>query len=100
VFWPDLILMTALGVFTAGFTGYLIFGPLSFRHLQDREATSAAGAHAFAPMFWGYLLRGDYRVRVDRNLDALATPARIMLWLSLIGGIASVAAMLMRNALT
>lgn len=97
MYWPDFILMLALGVWTAGFTGYVIFGPLSYRHLMDRQATAGAGEHAFAPAFWRYLVRGDYRACADRNLDALATPARIMLWLVVAGGAGSIAAFIVRG---
>ena len=97
MFWPDFLLMVALGVWTAGFTGYVIFGPLCYRHLMDYEATGGAGKHAFAAAFWRYLMRGDYRARGDRNLDALATPARIMLWLNLFGCPASIIAFSLRG---
>lgn len=85
MFWPDLVLMTGLGILTAGVTGYLIFGPLSYRHLMDREAESGLGGTSFAPAFWVFLLSGRYRALNDRALDPLATPARIMLWVMAIG---------------
>jgi hypothetical protein len=85
MFWPDLVLMIGLGVLTAGVTGYLIFGPLSFRHLEDRGAEGGLGGSSFAPSYWAFLLRGRYRALADRALDPLATPARIMLWTIAIG---------------
>lgn len=85
MFWPDLVLMTGLGILTAGFTGYLIFGPLSFRHLEDRQAEAGLGGTSFAPAFWAFLLSGRYRALKDRALDPLATPARIMLWTMAVG---------------
>jgi hypothetical protein len=97
MFWPDMVLMTALGVLTAGVTGYLIFGPLSYRHLMDREAEGGLGGSAFAPGFFAWLLRGDYRAMNDRGLDPLATPARIMLWTTAIGAIGSVVGVWLRG---
>ncbi len=85
MFWPDLVLMTGLGILTAGATGYLIFGPLSYRHLMDREAEAGLGSHAFAPAFCLFLLSGRYRAMRDRALDPLATPARVMLWVIALG---------------
>jgi hypothetical protein len=85
VFWPDFVLMVGLGILTAGFTGYLIFGPLSFRHLEDREAHEGLGGTSFAPTYWMFLLSGRYRALRDRGLDPLATPARIMLWTMAVG---------------
>lgn len=94
--WLDFWLMLALGAWTAGLTGYLIFGPLSYRHQQDHERTEGIGGHAFAWPFFVWLTVGGYRVHRDRNLDALATPARIMLWLMVVGGIIALWLLAMR----
>jgi hypothetical protein len=80
-----LLLVTGIGL--SGATGYLIFGPLAYRHLQDRNA--AVGAHAFAPSYLAYVLLGRFRAARDRNLDGLATPAQVLLWCSVIGAVGS-----------
>ena len=82
-------ILLAVGIGLSGATGYLIFGPLAYRHLQDRKA--AVGAHAFAPSYLGYLLRGDFRARGDRNLNGLATPAQVLLYCAIVGVVAAVA---------
>jgi hypothetical protein len=81
------ILLLATGIGLAGATGYLIFGPLAYRHLQDRRQT--VGAHAFSPSYLSYLLRGHYRARNDANLNGLATPARVLLICALVGAAAA-----------
>jgi hypothetical protein len=80
-----LLLATALGL--SGATGYLIFGPLAYRHLQDREQT--VGGHAFAPRFLGFLLSGRFRTLGDRNLNGLATPAQVLLICAISGAVLS-----------
>jgi hypothetical protein len=97
MFWPDLVLMTGLGILTAGVTGYLIFGPLSYRHLMDREAETGLGGNAFAPTFFAFLLSGRYRAMRDRALDPLATPARVMLWTIAVGIVGSTVGVIMRT---
>jgi hypothetical protein len=80
-----LLLVTGIGL--SGATGYLIFGPLAYRHLQDRNA--AVGGHAFAPSYLAYVLLGRFRAARDRNLNGLATPAQLLLWCSVIGAAGS-----------
>lgn len=87
-----LLLVTGIGL--SGATGYLIFGPLAYRHLQDRKAT--VGAHAFAPAYLAYVFRGRFRALGDRNLNGLATPAQVLLWCSLIGAGGSALLLLLR----
>ena len=83
------LLVLTTGVGLSGITGYLIFGPLVFRHMQDRDST--VGHHAFSPAFLGYVLRGDFRSQGDNNLNGLATPAQLLLWSCILGGISSFA---------
>ncbi len=74
--------LLALALAIAGFTAFVIFWPLMLVHVRDRHPgmLAAYGANAFAnPAAWGWLLRGGYRSAGDRNLDGLATPARIAL---------------------
>jgi len=77
------LLLLATGIGLSGATGYLIFGPLAYRHLQDRNAT--VGANAFAPRYLAYVFLGRFRAAGDRNLNGLATPAQVLLWCSAIG---------------
>lgn len=81
-----LLLVTGIGL--SGATGYLIFGPLAYRHLQDRKAT--VGAHAFSPAYLGFLLQGRFRALQDRNLNGLATPAQVLLWCAISGAAGAV----------
>ncbi|MBB1089244.1 hypothetical protein H4F99_12220 [Lysobacter sp. SG-8] len=78
-----------VGVAIAGFTALLIFWPLTLVHLRDRHPAvmQGFGAGAFLnPAALGWLLSGGYRSTGDRNLDGLATPARVAL-LTIIGGL-------------
>ena len=82
----DLILLlvgTALA--TVGLTGYAIFGPLTCRHLEDRGRGAEMGHSSLSTAGIAWLLRGAYRGDPDRNLRQLAAPARIMLWLIVLG---------------
>jgi hypothetical protein len=79
-------LLVSLAFATAGLTGYLIFGPLTFRHLQDRELHREFGtAGAFS---WGFLrwvlLRG-FRTSSDASLRGLANPACVLGWAMVLG---------------
>lgn len=76
------IALSLLGVAIAGATAFAIFWPLTLVHVRDRQPALAAqlGEGAFArPSALAWLLRGGYRAAGDRNLDGLATPARIAL---------------------
>jgi hypothetical protein len=81
------LLLLTTGVGLSGITGYLIFGPLAYRHLQDRGAL--IGLHAFSPAFLSFVLRGQFRSRGDRNLNGLATPAQVLLWSCILGTVGS-----------
>ncbi len=74
----------------AGLTALAIFLPLTWVHLRDRHphALTALGPGGLLNrhgVVW--LLAGRYRVLADRNLDGLATPARIS-WLVIGAGLA------------
>jgi hypothetical protein len=82
------IALVALALAIAGATAFVIFWPLTLVHLRDRHPQLRDGlaAPAFAhPSALWWLLRGDYRNARDRNLDGLATPARISLAVILFG---------------
>lgn len=91
---PMFLLLLATGIGLSGITGYLIFGPLAYRHLQDRKRT--VGAHAFAPSFLAYVLGGRFRALSDRNLNGLATPAQVLLICSIAGALGAVLILLFR----
>lgn len=78
-----LLLLCSLATIILGLTGYVIFAPLTYRHLMDRQGT--VGSNAFGPEFVWWLLRGGFRERRDANLSGLATPARIMAIIILTG---------------
>jgi hypothetical protein len=74
----------------AGLTALAIFLPLTWVHLRDRHpdtlaALGPAGLLGGAGLAW--LLGGRYRTLRDRNLDGLATPARLS-WLVIGFGLA------------
>jgi len=80
------LLFLALAI--AGATAFVIFWPLMLVHVRDRHPQLQAdlGANAFArPSAWLWLLRGGYRAMGDGNLDGLATPARVALWVIISG---------------
>jgi len=80
--------LVALAFAIAGATALAIFWPLMWVHMRDRHAEFAArfGDAAFAnPASFGWVLSGQYRELGDRNLDGLATPARLSL-MSIISG--------------
>lgn len=81
--------LLALALAIAGFTAFVIFWPLMLVHVRDRHPRllESYGPVAFAnPGAWGWLLRGGYRMAGDRNLDGLATPARVAL-MTIIAGL-------------
>lgn len=83
--------LLCLAVAIAGATAFVIFWPLTLVHMRDREPEllDRLGPNAFAqPPAWLWLLRGQYRLAGDRNLNGLATPARIAL-ITIIGGLLS-----------
>ncbi len=83
--------LLCLAAAIAGATAFVIFWPLTLVHMRDRQPDllERLGPNAFAqPHAWAWLLRGGYRASGDRNLNGLATPARISL-LVIIGGLVS-----------
>jgi hypothetical protein len=83
--------LCSLALAIAGATALAIFWPLTLVHVRDRhpELQRNLGELAFAkPSSLWWLLRGGYRAANDRNLNGLATPARISL-MCIIGGLAA-----------
>lgn len=81
------LLFVAMAI--AGATAFVIFWPLALVHIRDRHPALQAdlGPGAFLnPIALNWLLRGRYRQAGDRNLDGLATPARISL-ITIIAGL-------------
>ena len=80
--------LVCLAMAIAGATAFAIFWPLALVHLRDRQpdmrAALAAPAFMHPAALW-WLLNGGYRAAKDRNLDGLATPARLALATILIG---------------
>lgn len=80
--------LLALALAIAGATAFVIFWPLALVHIRDRHPSVGAAIGPFAflnPKALGWLLRGGYRATHDRNLNGLATPARISLLTILAG---------------
>jgi hypothetical protein len=72
----------------AGATAFVIFWPLALVHLRDRQPdmlASLSSPRFIHPVTLWWLLDGGYRSAKDRNLDGLATPARVSLATILIG---------------
>mgnify|MGYP003409916811 CR=1 FL=1 len=67
-------LLLALAVWTAGISGYLIFGPLTFRHLLDRGLTAGLGGSFVAPAFlrWLFLRRGSLYAAIGLSIASVA----------------------------
>jgi hypothetical protein len=83
-----LLLLTAMALAISGLSGYAIFGPLTYRHLQDRQ--SAVGDSAFDLVFLRWLMTGRYRYHADPVLPKLAAPARWLMAVCLVGAAGSV----------
>lgn len=81
-----LLLLTS-GLAITGIAGYFIFGPLSF--VQARDRGIRMGAHAFAPQFLRWIVFGGFRSTRDRAITGLATPAQILCWCCIVGGLSS-----------
>ena len=84
---PMFLLLFFTGLGLSGITGYLIFGPLTYRQVRDRGIR--IGSHAFAPAFMRWILSGTFRETRDRAITGLATPAQILGWSTIIGAAAS-----------
>lgn len=77
----------------AGATAFVIFWPLALVHMRDRQPAMRAAlvAPAFIhPVTMWWLLNGEYRTAGDRNLNGLATPARISLTVIIVGLVGAV----------
>ncbi|MFA5683011.1 MAG: hypothetical protein WCZ65_07460 [Lysobacteraceae bacterium] len=86
------LLLLSTGLAITGFTGYVIFGPLTYRQMRDRGLR--IGGHAFAPDFLRWILGGGFRATRDSAITGLATPAQILSWCCLVGLLLSGLAML------
>ena len=74
--------LTFVGIAISAFCAFAIFWPLALVHMRDRHPSlrGQLGEAAFVhPSAWNWLLRQRYRAAGDRNLDGLATPARVSL---------------------
>lgn len=91
-----ILLLSGLAVWTAGLTGWLIFGPLTYRHLQDRDQHHGKGGWFFSPTFMRWVLMRDWAGSTDRSLRGLAAPAMVLGWCMLVGGVVSIVALLSR----
>lgn len=80
-----ILLLLGVAMVTVGATGYAIFGPLTVRHLTDRGQPHLVDGSALSLAGMRWILTGGYRRIDDANLRQLALPARIMLWLVVIG---------------
>lgn len=89
-----LFLLTSLALAISGLAGYAIFGPLSYRHMQDRQRT--VGESSFDPAFIRWLLAGRYRFHADAMLVKLAAPARGLMVLCLLGATGVITWLLIR----
>lgn len=81
------LLLFSTGLAITGVAGYLIFGPLAYRQACDRGMR--VGGHAFAPSFLRWILGGAFRATRDRMITGLATPAQLLAWCAIIGGVLS-----------
>lgn len=80
-----LLLLLGIALTTVGLTGYAIFGPLTCRHMQDRGRIDDMDGSSLSARGLAWILSGGYRRHDDPLLRQLALPARIMLWLVLVG---------------
>ncbi|MBA2238781.1 MAG: hypothetical protein H0W24_08830 [Lysobacter sp.] len=93
------LLCVALAI--AGATAFVIFWPLTLVHIRDRHPAlrTRFGAAGFAnPVALGWLLRRQYRIAGDRNLNGLAVPAWLSLMAIILGLMAAGALWLMSLA--
>jgi drug/metabolite transporter (DMT)-like permease len=85
-----LITLSLLGIAFAitGLMAFAFFWPMTLVHLRDRypdlhAQLGGAGAIAISTLLW--LLAGRYRESHDPALDGLGTPARLALFVLLLG---------------
>ncbi len=93
-----LFLLLFVALATAGFCGYVIFAPLTWRHLKDRGQESRMVGGPIAPLSFWWILRGAFAPTEDRSLSALARPAQVLGW-CLVLGLLGTAAMVVGGAL-
>ena len=89
-------LLLGVALATSGLTGWLIFGPLSYKHASERHPTANFGGSALSPRFIGWLAWGEFRSLRDPRLNGLATPAQVLSWCLVIGLVMSGLALLPR----
>lgn len=82
---PMFLLLFSTGLGITGIAGYLIFGPLSYRQSCDRGIR--VGSHAFSPVFLRWILGGGFRRTRDPAITGLATPAQLLGWCTIVGGV-------------
>lgn len=80
-------LLLGVALATSGATGWVIFGPLSYRHVLDRHPAQRVAGGALSPRYVAWLALGRFRALRDPRLDGLATPAQVLSWCFL-GGLA------------
>jgi hypothetical protein len=79
------VLLVFIALATAGLTGYVIFAPLTWRHLLDRGWAAQADGSPITPGGLWWLLRGRFAQFNDRGLNGLGRPAQILGWCLVIG---------------
>jgi hypothetical protein len=79
------LLLLSSGLAASGLFGYLIFGTLSWKHLEERDPANVPGGSSLSPTFFAWILRGRFRAHGDSNLDGLAVAAQWLGWAIVIG---------------
>ncbi len=79
------LLLLSSGFAASGLFGYLIFGTLAYKHVEDRDQSAVPGGSSLSPTFFAWILKGSWRARRDPNLDGLAVAAQWLGWCIVIG---------------
>jgi len=79
------VLLLFIALATAGLTGYVIFAPLTWRHLLDRGWAERSGGSPITPGGLWWLLMGRFDQFGDRSLNGLGRPAQVLGWCLVIG---------------
>ncbi|MFC4727582.1 hypothetical protein [Coralloluteibacterium thermophilus] len=83
----EFIMLSGLAIAISGALCFLLFWPLVYVHLRDRQpaerATLGSGPLTGTAVAW--FLLGRFRRIGDRGLSGLAAPAQAGLWVSLFG---------------
>lgn len=74
------LLLLSSGLAASGLFGYLIFGTLAWKHVEERNPEQVPGGSSLSPRFFAWILMGTWRARGDRNLDGLAVAAQWLGW--------------------